>query len=49
MLRYVGCSFSLTQRKAIERKNGRVTAWNGPGNRGVKTVPTQNKIGRAHV
>ena len=30
----VGCSFSLKQRKAIERKNGRVT----PGNRGIKTV-----------
>ena len=43
MLHYVGCSFSLKQRKAIERKNGRVTAWNRPGNRGVKTVPTQNR------
>ena len=40
---YVGCSFSLKQRKAIERKNGRVTAWNRPRNRGVKTVPTQNR------
>ena len=29
----VGCSFSMKQRMAIERKNGRVT----PGNRGVKT------------
>ena len=43
MLHYVGCSFSLKQRKAIERKNGRVTAWNRPGNRGVKTIPTQNR------
>ena len=43
MLHYVGCSFCLTQRKAIERKNGRGTAWNRPGNSGVKTVPTKNK------
>ena len=28
---YVGCSFSLKQRKAIERKNGRVTPCNRPG------------------
>ena len=27
----VGCSFSLKQRKAIERKNGRVTPCNRPG------------------
>ena len=43
MLHYVCCSFNLTQRKAIERKNGRVTAWNKPGNGGVKTGPTQNR------
>ncbi|RVW92696.1 hypothetical protein CK203_041547 [Vitis vinifera] len=35
---YVGCSFSLKQRKAIERKNGRVTAWNRPRNRGTKEL-----------
>ena len=38
-LTFVGCSFGPKQRKAIERKNGRVTPWNRPGNRGVKKVP----------
>ena len=30
-LTFVGCSFGQKQRKAIERKNGRVTPWNRPG------------------
>ena len=33
---YVGCSFSLKQRKAIERKNGRVTPCNRPGTKELR-------------
>ena len=40
---YVGCSFNLKQRKAIERKNGRVTPGNRAGNRGVMIVHTKNR------
>ena len=36
---YVGCSFSLKQRKAIERKNGRVTPCNRPGTEELRQSP----------
>ena len=40
---YVGCSFSLKQRKAIERKNGRVTPCNRPGTEELRQSQKKNR------
>ena len=39
----VGCCFSLKQRKAIERKNGRVTPCNRPGTEELRQSQKKNR------